>query len=179
MAVSRKILGHSAGDSLTNLKITGSFVMGLNQEPSDSNCNDLTYWATFHFLCWRKLKLLKQQKQQDCNANITTQQNIFKINPDFLFSKIQSGRRTPPLKLFWGVVVGVVNVTNLWGAVRPLAVSRNKALMGSIDEVVKTFKIWQLLRPWIPDCWSHNYSTYFWPLFCILFIDIPECEIKI
>ena len=32
----------------------------------------------------------------------------------------------------------------------------------------------------IANCWSHKYSTYFWPLFCILSIYIPllaECEI--
>ena len=41
----------------------------------------------------------------------------------------------------------VVNAANVWVAVRPLLVFRNKALMGCIDEAVKTFQVWKLIRP--------------------------------
>ena len=40
----------------------------------------------------------------------------------------------------------VFHAANVWSAVMPLVVSRNKALIGPIDEAVKTFQIWQLLR---------------------------------
>ena len=50
------------------------------------------------------------------------------------------GNKNYSKKIFWGATDIVVNATNVWGAVRPLIVSRNKALMGSIDEAELTNK---------------------------------------
>ena len=44
-------------------------------------------------------------------------------------------------KLFWGTEDVIVNTADIWGTVRPLLVSRNKAVLGSVDEVAETFQI--------------------------------------
>ena len=43
------------------------------------------------------------------------------------------GNKNYSKKLFWGAVDMVVNATNVFGAARPLVVSRNKVLMSFID----------------------------------------------
>ena len=44
-------------------------------------------------------------------------------------------------KLFWGAVHAVVNADDVYCTIRPLVVSRNKALVGSIDEAMKTLEL--------------------------------------
>ena len=58
------------------------------------------------------------------------------------------GHKDYSRKLFWAVVVVVDNTSDVWVIVSPLVVSRNKVLVGSMDEVVETISIWQFLRLW-------------------------------
>ena len=59
----------------------------------------------------------------------------------------------------------VVNAANVWGVVRPLVVSRNKAVMGSIDEAELTNKF-----PFAID--SNLYKPLIWvPKLRALIID--------
>ena len=52
------------------------------------------------------------------------------------------GHKDYSRKLFWAVVVVVDNTSDVWDIVSPLVVSRNKVLVGSMDEVVETISIW-------------------------------------
>ena len=57
------------------------------------------------------------------------------------FNAILWETRTILKNLFWGVVDAVTYTADVYVTVRPLVVSRNKALMGSIDKAVKVFEI--------------------------------------
>ena len=45
-------------------------------------------------------------------------------------------------KLFWGAVHAAVNADGVYCTIRPLVVSRNKGLVGSIDEAMKTLELY-------------------------------------
>ena len=59
----------------------------------------------------------------------------------------------------------VVNAANVWVAVRPLVVSKNKALIGSVDEAELTNKF-----PFVTD--TNLYKPLIWmPKSCATIID--------
>ena len=75
------------------------------------------------------------------------------------------GNKNYSKQLFWGAVDVVVNAANVWGAVTPLVVSRNKALVGSINKADLTNKF-----PFVTD--TNLYQSLIWvPQLCAPIID--------
>ena len=75
--------------------------------------------------------------------------NIFPISSNFLNNFYSSLRNCNTifwetrtiLKIFWDAVDLIVNTVDFYGTLRSLIMPRNKTLVGSIDEAVKTFQI--------------------------------------
>ena len=52
------------------------------------------------------------------------------------------------IKLFWTALAVAVNADDIRGSASRLAVSRNKALVGSMEQVAEIIPVWQYLSPW-------------------------------
>ena len=82
--------------------------------------------------------------------------------------------------MFWGEVDAVVNAADVYREAFNSAQKQSPCRFywwGS--ENLSHLIVFKALIRLILDFWSHNYSTYFWPRFCILSVYIhlwAECE---
>ena len=74
-------------------------------------------------------------------------------------------KKNYPKELIWGAVNVVASAANVWGALRPLVVPSNKALMGSIEAAELTNKF-----PFVTD--TNLYKSLIWmPKLCAPIFD--------
>ena len=87
-------------------------------------------------------------------------------------------------KLFWNAIDVLINTADVLDTAKPLVVSRHKAIVGSIDDAVKTFPICEYSGPWrgtflnteatvILPTFDNCFACYVWYMALL-----AECDMK-